>query len=82
MNPTPEQLAEMYAWYQARQTQQLSYPVDDASRNALGTATFYGTSGTNPVTTIGSTPANVALIPTGFIILTINGAQYTMAYYT
>lgn len=36
---TPEQsrkLDEMYADFERRKVQQLSYPVDDASRNALG----------------------------------------------
>jgi len=35
---TPEQsrkLDELYAWMQARKVQQLSYPVDDASKRAL-----------------------------------------------
>lgn len=36
---TPEEkqmLTELYNWMKQRQVQQLSLPVDDASRNALG----------------------------------------------
>lgn len=43
MNPQQlQQFNEMYAWFQQRKQQQLSYPVDDASRNALGTPLIDG----------------------------------------
>lgn len=37
MNLTPEQLAEMWAWYQERKRQQISFPLDEASKNVVGT---------------------------------------------
>jgi len=89
MNPTPEQLKEMWEWYQARKVQQLSYPVDDASRNALGVVTRVGPGPTSDLTdtisiTIGpgggSDTADVPKAYAGSVLLNIDGANYEVPY--
>lgn len=85
MNPTPEQLAEMFAWYQARKVQALAYPVDDASKNALGVATRVGPGPTSDLTdtiTIGAGggSANVPKAYAGTVLLAIEGANYEIPY--
>lgn len=86
---TPEQQAqfeEMYAWFQARKQQQLEYPVDDASKNALGVVTYQGpsTHATSTTVTIpsGGGTVTVPVVPTGFISVNIEGGTYLLATYT
>jgi hypothetical protein len=45
------QVEELLSWKERRETQQLSYPVDDASRNALKAVVSTGT-GTSALTQI------------------------------
>jgi hypothetical protein len=78
---TDQQLQEMYDWYQSRQTQQLSYPVDDASKAALGALTFAGGSTKAPTFTIGAGGGTVAALPTGFIVVNVEGATHIIATY-
>ena len=85
---TPEQIAqfnEMYAWYQERLTQQLSYPVDQSSISALRALTLLGKSTKLPTTTIsigaGGGSATVPIAPTGFVVIMVDGGSRTIATY-
>lgn len=84
MNPTPEQLQELWEWYQARKVQQLSLPVDDASRNALGAAVGVGpgSTATSQSVNISTTPMSIS-VPAAYAgteILVINGVQREIPY--
>jgi hypothetical protein len=75
----------MWDWYQARKEQQLSYPVDDASKSAIGAMSYAGSSSKTPTTTIsigaGGGSATVAAVPTGFIVVNVEGATHVIATY-
>ena len=43
MNPQQlQQFNEMYAWFQQRKVQQISFPLDDASKNGMGVPLITG----------------------------------------
>lgn len=73
-------VAELMEWKQKRSVQQLSYPVDDSSRNALGVATITGR-GTATLTqsvAVASTPTNIT-VPAAYtdtILIVSEGNQY------
>jgi len=77
-------LTEVYDYIQQRKKQQLSYPVDDASRNALGVATRVGPGSTTLTQSIslnlsGDAETKMFNIPRAFVaslIISIEGANY------
>lgn len=80
---TPEQeakLNEVFEWMQARKVQQISHPLDLASKATLSAATLSGTGSANDKDTIALTgdaqnievPAN----PSGTVILEIEGSLH------
>ena len=76
---TPEektQLNQVFEWMQQRKVQQLSYPVDDASRNSLGAAIVTGAGTTALTQTLASTPGAVPKAYARTFILVSNGMQY------
>jgi len=84
MKLTEQQIQEMWDWYQARKTQQLSYPVDDVSKAALGVVVGKGTGG-SAVTrsqSITSTPTSITVPvnPSGTILIEVEGALYEIPY--
>ena len=84
MNPTPEQLQEMWEWYQARKEQQLAYPVDEASKNALGAGVLLGPGSTartqNIVIGSGGGSAAVPAAYAGTLLVVFEGARYEIPY--
>jgi hypothetical protein len=73
---------EMYAWFLERKVQQISYPLDEASRNTLGTVTTDGPGGsslTQSIVTSGPT-ATVPAAYVGTIIIDSEGAKYEVPY--
>lgn len=85
MNPTQEQLAEMWNDYQARKIQQIRNPLDEASKNTIGALSYAGASNTSPTQSLsvgaGGGTFNVAKVPTGFIAISVEGAIRTIATY-
>lgn len=83
---TPEQLAqfqEMYQWFQQRKVQQLSLPVDDASRNALGA--IVASSGAQSTLTQDYTTSDAATVTApkayaGTIFILKDGTTYEVPY--
>lgn len=83
---TPEQLSqlnELLEWKKQKETQQLSLPVDDASKNALGALidTGLGASGNTSLNLTGGAETIVVTVATG--VLTVrasNGALYNLLY--
>jgi hypothetical protein len=75
---------EMYAFVQAKKYQQISEPLDEASKNALGVPTGRGRGGTTATQTItigvGGGSATVPANPVGTIILDIAGVRYEVPY--
>lgn len=80
---TPEQsrqLQEVYEWMQQRKFQQLSYPVDNASRDALRAVVGNGP-GTTPLLQSISLSGNAQSInvPAAYqktVVIIVDGAQY------
>jgi len=73
---------EMYAWFLARQEQQISFPLDEASKNSLGVVTNGGPGGsslTQSVVTSGPT-ATVPAAYQGTIIIESEGEKYEVPY--
>lgn len=82
--PTQQQLAEMYAWYQARIVQQISNPLDDPSRNLLQVPTFIaaGSATLTQSVSVPSTPTNIT-VPAAFsgtVLLLLDGTQREVPY--
>lgn len=75
---------EMWADYQRRQTQQLRYPVDDASKSALGVpiGKGAGSSSTTRSQNVASTPTSftVPVNPAGTIIIEVEGVLYEIPH--
>lgn len=73
-------VAELIDWKRKRSVQQLSYPVDDASRNALGVATVTGrgSAALTQSVLVASTPTsiNVPAAYTDTILIVSEGNQY------
>jgi hypothetical protein len=84
MNPTQEQIREMYEWYQARLLQQIATPLDDASKHGSGLAFGEGdgTTGLTDTITIGSGggTANVPKAYRGTKLINIDGAVYEFGF--
>jgi len=86
MNPTPEEFKKLredvdtiIKWMNDRKTQQISYPLDEASKNAMGVATLVGPGGHALTQTKTDSGGDTVVVPaayTGTIILLIDGAQY------
>lgn len=84
---TPEErqmLTEIYGWMQERRQQQLSYPVDLASKAALGAVVKVGT-GAHALTQSISVGAgggtfNVPAAFTGTFAATVEGQQLEIPY--
>lgn len=79
-----EQVATLVQWMDARKVQQLSYPVDDASKSALGVPVGRGT-GNGDTTQVVSIPAGggsatVPANPSGTVLLQIEGVVYEIPY--
>jgi len=80
---TPEQtqqLKELYEWMQQRKVQQLSYPVDDASRNSLGVPVGNGTGSTTKTQALSLTGnAQNINVPAAYaqtFLLVVDGVRY------
>lgn len=69
---------------EAREEQQISYPLDDASRNTLRAFTRFGPGSktTTRSQSIGSTPTSITVPvnPTGTVIIEAEGAQFEVPY--
>ena len=85
---TPEErqmLLELYAWMQARQRQQLSFPVDEASRFALGVPTDRGVGAGSTTQTVnvpsGGGNITVPSTPSGFRILETDGGRFLIPHH-
>lgn len=77
-----EQVAGLLEWKRQRETQQLSYPVDLASKTALGVPTGVGPGSktlTQTINTAGAT-ASVPAAYAGTVIIEIEGTQYELPY--
>lgn len=84
---TPEQqrqFAEMYAWFKQRQVQQISFPVDEASRNALGVVTRSGPGSSTKTQSVlvSGTPSSITVPAAyaGTIILLADGVPFEIPY--
>lgn len=79
---TPDQLQmlqELYAWMQEKKNQQLSCPVDDASRNALGAVVVTGAGSTAKTQVYTDSHGDTVTAPKAYaqtFILVSNGIQY------
>lgn len=78
------QLAELTEWVSQRKTQQIAYPLDEASVNALRSPTYVGSGSTGLTRSIniGSTPTTITVPAAyaGSVIIRINGANYIIPY--
>jgi hypothetical protein len=74
----------MWAWYQARKQQQISYPLDEASKASLGVPTGQGAGSSTPnqTTSIPPTGGSVtAPVPNaGTFLLNVAGVTYEIGY--
>lgn len=84
---TPEQeakLNDVYEWVQQKKNQQISYPLDLASKSALGAPVDGGPGSgatTQSINLTGSAQSiNVPAAYTGYRILEIDGALYKIPY--
>lgn len=73
-------VAELMEWKRKRSVQQLSYPVDDASRNALGVATVTGrgAAALTQSVSVTTTPTSIT-VPAAYtdtILIVSEGNQY------
>ncbi len=81
MTPDERQmLTDLYQWMKEKKIQQLSLPVDDASRAALGAVTGRGPGSTTKTQTVAvsSTPSNIT-VPAAYVktvVVEIDGTQY------
>lgn len=76
------EIAELRAWRQLREQQQISYPLDDASRNTIGAVSGAGPGSstlTQTINTAGAT-ASVPAAYAGSIIIAVEGGQYEIPY--
>lgn len=74
---------ELKAWKLSKETQQLSYPVDDASKNSLGALVDRGTGSAGAQVEINLTgnpqDINVPANPSGTLVVTgADGTQYEL----
>lgn len=81
---TPAQQRELWDWYQARRVQQLSYPVDEATKAAIEAATDAGPGSTGLTQSIGLTgdPQSIT-VPRGYMgtrIIKLGGADFEIPY--
>jgi len=85
---TPEQKVqheEMYADFQARQVQQIRYPLDEASKNSLGVVTEEGLGSGSltqsvAIATIPTTFISVPAAYAGYVIFEAGGVKYVIPY--
>lgn len=84
MQKMQAQIADLLQWKAARERQQISFPLDDASRNSLGVPTFVGAGSSDRTDTVGvaATPTSISVPAAyvGTIIISINGTQYEIPY--
>lgn len=85
MNPDDKRkLDELYAWMKARKVQQLSKPVDDASKNVLGAAFRRGNGSHDLTDTItigaGGGSASVPAAYSGTVIFLADGITFEIPY--
>ena len=76
------QVSGLMAWKNQREAQQLSYPVDDLSKAALGVVIAKG-NGTKTLTQTVDTSGPTASVPAGYadtLILEFEGTQYEVPY--
>lgn len=85
MKPTDQQIAEMFAWYQARREQFIPYPLDPNSKASLDVITSDG-NGSATLTqsvSVATTPASSINVPaayTGTILVKVGGITYEIGY--
>lgn len=80
-------ISELLEWKRAREQQQISYPLDEASKNAVFdlikilSPYDFGTASTQNIS-ITSTPTSITVPaqPTGTIKVTIDGTVYELLY--
>lgn len=76
-------VADLMEWKRQRETQQLSYPVDDASRNALGAAFKIGLGSTTKTQVYTDSHGDTLTGPKaylGTVIFLADGTQYEIPY--
>ena len=77
-------LDEMYADFQARQLQQIRFPLDEASKNSLGAVIGDGPGGSalTDNINIGATPTSIDVPApyTGSIVIIVEGVKYEIGY--
>lgn len=78
------EVAELKKWREERRVQQISYPIDESSRNALGAPSYVGPGSSDLTDTvnIGATPTSIQ-VPSayaGTVIIRINGTSYEIPY--
>jgi hypothetical protein len=88
---TPEELSqlkreveEMKRWKQQKELQQLSFPLDDSSRNILRTFIKTGVAASETVTlNLTGNAQNIVVpaTPDGYLTGTIDGAQVHIPYF-
>jgi len=77
-----QQVAELLAWKAAKERQQLSFPVDDSSKAALGALIGRG-NGSKTLTQMIDTSGANATVPAAYtdtLIVEFEGAQYEVPY--
>lgn len=83
---TPEQqnmLEEVFNWMQQKKVQQISFPLDDASRNASGFASRVGQGSTTKTQTYTDSNGDTLTGPKaylGTVIFLADGTQYEIPY--
>lgn len=76
---TPEErimLRELHAWMLQKKEQQITLPLDDASKSVLGAPLFAGAGNTTLTQTLSSTPGSIGKIPVRSVLLLIDGSTY------
>lgn len=78
-----QKLNEIYDWMIQKKRQQITLPLDDASRNLLGGVTYDGagsTATTQVYTDSGSDTVAAPKAYTGTLLLVIEGVRYEVPY--
>lgn len=80
MTPELEQMVrELYAWMQERKRQQISYPLDEASRNSLGAPVYRGAGAATLTQVAVDSNGDTVTVPAAYarsLILEVDGAQF------
>lgn len=84
MTELEKKVNEMYEWFQARKVQQLSYPVDEASKNAISAVQKFGVGSSDLTDTVivgpGGATFDVPKAYAGSIVVSVDGENYEIGY--